>query len=369
MRRLTGTLLLLAVFAGLLRGQDVIYYTDPATKKEVNVTAVIEQEGPAGVKIKQGKDTKLISSLDITQITYKQNKVAALDFRAPSGKEAIALKKSKPEERVPILLEALKLYQDMAPQLRDVPNAYRYIQYKIAEVKYRLAQDDPTHVAGAVEALRAYAKEYPTGWEVVPALKLLAQLEEQKGNTDGARQAYEDLANVPDVPRDLKQTSELLVAQLLVRGNRHAEAETRLAGLKGRMQQGDPQLPMVTVYLVQTQMAQNKLDNVEKQLKGVLGATADANLKASGHNTLGDYYRLKGQNEDAFWQYLRVEVMYPQDKNEHARSLYWLWKLFDKAKNDPVRSEECYNKLADKEYTGTEYQARALGEKKPPTAP
>jgi hypothetical protein len=369
MRRLTGTLLFSLVFVGLLSGQDVIYYTDPTTKKEANVTAVIEQEGPAGVKIKQGKETRLISSLDILQINYKQTKVDALTFRAPSGKLTNALKKTKPAERVTDLLDALKAFQDLAPQLREAPNIYRYLQFKIAEVKYHLAQDEPTHVAGAVEALRTFAKENPAGWEVVPALKLLAQLEEQKGNTDGARQAYEDLANVPDVPKDLKQTSELLVAQLLVRGNRHADAETRLMALKGRMQANDPQLPLVTVYLVQTQMAQNKLDNVEKQLRGVLLSTGDGNLKASGHNALGDYYRLKNQNEDAFWQYLRVDVMYAQDKNEHARALYWLWKLFDKTKNDPVRAEECYNKLADKEYAGTEYQTRALAEKKPPTAP
>jgi hypothetical protein len=369
MRRLIGTLVLLvAIAVPVLRGQDNIYYKDPNVKgdKEPEIIGVIEKEGPAGVWVKQGKETKLIRALDITRIDYKQTKLGALEFRRPAGKESLALlPQTSAAKRKMLLQEALAGYQENAPKFADVPNISRYLQFKIAAVKYHLAKDDPTQADPAIEALKTYAKDFPTGWEVVPALKMLAELEEKKGNTEGARQAYEDLANLPEVPADLKQTSEVLVAQLLMRGRKYPQAEAKLAALKARLGANDPQQLFVSVYLAQVQLAQHKTGDIEKQLKTVLGTTTDASLKADAYNTLGDYYREKNQSEDAFWNYLRVEVLYPQDRAEHAKALYWLWKLFDKTKNDPVRAEECYHRLADKLYEGTEHHALALSEKKP----
>ena len=80
---------------------------------------------------------------------------------------------------------------------------------------------------------------------------------------------------------------------------------------------------------------------------------------------MGDYYlkTTPAQAEEAFWQYLRVDVMYPQDRNEHAKALYHLWKLFDTVKGSKARAEQCYDKLTDKVYAGTDFNRKALTEK------
>ena len=68
--------------------------------------------------------------------------------------------------------------------------------------------------------------------------------------------------------------------------------------------------------------------------------------------------------ENAFWKYLWVDVLYYQDKTEHARALYNLSKLFDQVKKDEARAKECRNRLKEKEFNGLDYQQRVLREEK-----
>jgi hypothetical protein len=119
----------------------------------------------------------------------------------------------------------------------------------------------------------------------------------------------------------------------------------------------------VQVLLAQSQLEQNNLGAVETQVKSALAGTSDNLVRAVAHNTLGEYYLRGKQEEEAFWQFLRVDVLYNQDKAEHAKALYHLSKLFDRPRNDPARARECRDRLLDKQFAGTEYQRRAESEK------
>ena len=55
-------------------------------------------------------------------------------------------------------------------------------------------------------------------------------------------------------------------------------------------------------------------------------------------------------------------MLYNQDREEHARALYNLWKLFESVRADAQRSKECLKRLKDKSLAGTEYQDRAIKE-------
>src|SRR5262249_32432557 len=158
-----------------------------------------------------------------------------------------------------LLDDALKGYKDVDAQLKDEPNPHRYLQWKIAEVLAHMSKDDPTKVDAAVAALTAYKTDFATGWEIVPCLKILAQLLEDKGAATGASQAYADLAAVPDLPKELKQESEILGVRLLLRVSKFADAEAKLKALQGGLSRDDPQRTFVDVFLVQSQMAQGKV--------------------------------------------------------------------------------------------------------------
>jgi hypothetical protein len=259
----------------------------------------------------------------------------------------------------------LKGFQALAPEVKDVPNAYRYIQFKGAGVLAQLAELDPAQRDAAVAALTAFRKEHAGGWEIVPAMKQLAHLQELRGDVEAASQTYADLAAVPGVPKGAKAEAELLAARLLIRAAKYKAAEERLQALSASLPPGDPQGAAAQVYLAQVQLALGKPDQVEAQARSVIGSTADGAVLAAAHNLLGDCCRRKGQPEEAFWEYLKVDVLYGQDREELARALYNLAELFDKVKNDPLRAQECRTRLEDRQqFGGTEYHKKAVAERK-----
>ncbi|HZY85157.1 MAG TPA: hypothetical protein VFE78_10030 [Gemmataceae bacterium] len=362
MQRLLLTALAAVVLAGAALAQDAEVYV---TGKKDAVKGTIQEESPAGIKIKVGKEVRDLPALSIRQVTYKAKEVTAVDYRRPFTDEEIGLRPgTRPAERARRLESALTRFRELDKQLLGVPAAHRYVQFKIAEVLARQAEDDSSKLDAAVAALNAYQKDFSTGWEVVPCLKLLAKLQEDKGDAAGALETYKSLATVPGVPPALQQESTVLVARLLLRGGKPAEAEAALKGLEAKLSTTDPQRASVVVFLAQSRLAQGQLGQVEAPLRAAIQNTSDAAVRAAAHNLLGDYYMVKGQPEPAFWEYLYVDTLYNQDREEQAKALYHLSTLFDKVKRDPTRAKQCAERLKDKQYAGTLYQRRAAGEGK-----
>ncbi len=368
--RFPAALLVMLGAAVLAWAEDkvTVSYFDPAAKKEVDVTGTLDADGPAGVRLKTGgkMGIKDFAPQEVRALTYEipSKKMTAYEFRQPQGKVTRAQKATKAADRLNLLDEAIQGFKDLDGQLKDHAGAHRYLQWKIAEVKVLQSKDDPTKLDAALAALAAYKDEFKDGWEVVPCLKMLAQMLEEKGDAEGASKAYADLAAVPDLPREMKQESEILGVRLLLRVSKYADAEARLKALQAGLARDDPQRAFVDVCLVQSQMAQGNTSGAEPQLQAVLRTATEANVRGLANNLLGDYYRLKNQPEQAFWHYLRVDFLYNQDKEEQAKALFYLSKLFDKVKNDPVRAEECLTRLRSSAFAGTAYQRQAGGEEK-----
>ncbi len=359
MKRLLLALVAAALVGGAARAQDADIYV---TGKKDPVRGAIQEESPAGIKVKVGREVVDVPALTVQRVTYKSKNVTAIDYRRPFGKEENALRETRPAKRAELLNDALKGFKELDAQLLDSPNAHRYVQFKIAEVLARQAEDDPTKVDAAVAALGAFAKDFSTGWEVAPCLKLLAKLQEAKGDSAGALETYRSLAKVPGIPTEMRQESTILVARQLLRDHKAAEAEKELKALQATLSTTDPQRPFVEVYLAQCQLEQNRLGQVEAPLRAAIRGTSDPVARAVAHNLLGDYYLAREQKEPAFWEYLYVDTLYNQDREEHAKALYHLRKLFDQVKRDPARAKQCAEKLQDKQYAGTLYQRKAAGE-------
>src|SRR5262249_38806779 len=104
------------------------------------------------------------------------------------------------------------------------------------------------------------------------------------------------------------------------------------------------------------------------QLQKIIDGTKDPSLKAAAYNALGLSYlhnrdSLPDALQNARWQFLWVDVIYNQDKAEHAKALYHLWRIF-RDLEEPERARECLETLlTDRQYAGLEYQRRAQREK------
>jgi hypothetical protein len=346
-----------------VRGQDIVDYYDPASKlesKTEQIRGTIESENPLGIKVKpRTGPVKAIAAEDIRYIRYKSS-VPDLDYRNPFRFEDRALGQTKDEARRKLLADALQGYRDVQPRLKDSPAASRYFQYRIARVLALQAEDNREKLDAAIAAFAAFGKEHVGGWEIVAALKQLARLREEKGDLAAAGEAYADLARVPGITPRVRVDSEILGARMLLRAGRADDAEKKLTALDTTLSGGEAAKPAVQVFLAQCRLARGDLANVEAPVRTALAATADASVLAAGHNTLGDYYLKKSQPEDAFWEYLRVDVEYGEDREEEAKALFYLSQLFDKVKNDKVRAGEFLARLQDKgQFGGTEYHKKA----------
>jgi hypothetical protein len=359
----------LLLSAPALRAEDTVRYNDHKAPKPIQVDGTLQDENAGGVKIKVGKDVKSIPADDIVHVSYMLPKElpSQLEFDTPWGVELGAFEaKATPDEKKAALGKALTLYQALEKRLTGpaAAKAKRYVQYRIALNAVYQAKEGLVKPEAAIQALNDYKVGNSAGWELVPATRTLARLLEDKGDLKGAQDAYEELSANPDLPKDVHLDVNLAAARLLMHNNLYADAEKKLQAVKAELGKDDPQLGYVVVSLASAQVAQGRLEQVEEQVKPFV-LSGDDGLKAMAHNTLGEYYEKSNQGDEAFWHYLKVDVLYAKSSEEHAKALYHLWKLFDKVKNDPARAQECYDRLSKPEYSGTEYQAKALKEKEP----
>ena len=94
-------------------------------------------------------------------------------------------------------------------------------------------------------------------------------------------------------------------------------------------------------------------------LRQVINEIGDKSLKAVAYNTLGQCYYDSDQLKEARWEFLWVDVVFNQDKSEHAKALYYLSKIFDQL-NEPERAQDCRDALLqDRAFAGMEWQRLA----------
>ncbi len=373
MKRLLTAVALLGSFALVggpaARGQDVIRYFDRKTQKNVEARGLITEESPAAVTYRPTGATRsvVIPAPDITAVEYRyveNDKFLSLDWTKPTNALRRAREATKPADRKKNLDTALEGFRDLAPKVTDNRSWARHVHFGIAETLAMQAEDDPKQADAAINALKQFKADYGDGWQLVKATKMLVRLLEEKGDEAGAQAAYVELADNEAAPKEVRQEFGLLAVRYLLRRGKHAEAATRARAVQQGMAANDPQAPKLKVYLAACDIAARKYDSVEKDLKAVLESGADNDVKALTRNTLGDYYRAKGQADKAFWEYLWVDMYYNQDREELARALYNLSQLFAQVRKDPVRAKECLERLCDeKQFGGLEYHRKALAER------
>jgi hypothetical protein len=356
---------LLADSAARAQTTDSVRYIDRTTGKEDTAKGTIESESAAKVVVKQGQRGKTIPAADVVDVSYDKsiNPGARTFYRQAAIHEAkLDDPKLDPETRGREFRSALKNYQEALPEVKE-PAIQRHLQFGIARLLYRQSENDPEQVAPAIAELQKFLKAYGDGWQLLPAVRFLGQLQESQGDEAGAEKTYDTLASKADVAQATRNECDLLVARLLLRRKKTAEAEARLKKLAGSLKPDDPETNKVEVYLAQCAVAAGKLDDAEGKLQKMLAGGLDGAAKGLVYNALGDIARQRGKAEDAFWDYLWVDVIYNQDKHEQAKALYYLSKLFMDVKNDPARAQQCRQRLLEKEFLGMEYQKLAAREK------
>jgi lipopolysaccharide biosynthesis regulator YciM len=252
----------------------------------------------------------------------------------------------KEEERKRAFNDALKSYREILPRLAGEKGKFaeRQLQYKIARLLVWRAQEDPSQMEPALEALVKFTKEHSDGWQISHCAKLLAQLQLDKGDLAGARLTYQRLAVVANISKEIRQDCEFAVIDTFIRGKNLAEAQARLQTVLKSLPANDRQAVRASVYQAKCAGASGKLAEAVAQLESVIAKTVDKDLKALAYNALGDCYRLNSKPKEALWPYLWVDVIYHQDRQEHFKAMAELAKLFEE-QGDAARAKEYKDKL------------------------
>jgi lipopolysaccharide biosynthesis regulator YciM len=339
------------------RGQDRVRYFDRKTKpgREVTVTGTIQEENPSRIKIKppRGEARTILVNSDLIDVEYQVPNLLSQDNRKARNREMDFYKPAANlGEKQLALKEAIELYQKLLPEAKDA-KIKRQVDYKIAKLLALQAELDSSQTDLAIDKLAKFLKENPNSWQVSLAARTLATLYVNKKNWDGAEKVYQDLAKTPNVPPEIVQECNLALAQVLVRAGKNEQAAAKLAELEKTIPADSPEGVRLRITKGRCLAASNKLDQAVQVLEGIIAKTPDKDLIAAAHNALGDCYRKANLPGQAKFEYLWVDVMYNQNRQEHAKAVYHLSNLFRNL-NDAKRAK-LYEERLSKEFAGVDF--------------
>jgi hypothetical protein len=345
---------------------DEVTFTDRTQKNNPRSTrrGSIVTETPAKLTILTGlnKTRMEIAVSDIIDVKYDGEPAEMTQARAAEGRKAFD--------------QALQFYKDAK---RSAPGGNKllqaHIQFKIAKLE---AQSAETGSGGArvaaIDALRAFRAANPDGRQIVECLDLLSRLLAIEGKSsqevvDAFRLLKTKYAENKEIASrcDLFESQLLLLeGQMLLRDKpeegkkKYQEAQAKLQAMlpnadKGAAMEMRVSLAECKAALGQPADALKDLDAIFKE------AGEDSRLRAAAHLGRADCYRLGKQFKEAMWDYLWVDVVFNQDREQNAKALYYLAEMFD-LQNDAVRAKETRERLqSDPRLRDTRYQKMTAG--------
>lgn len=356
------------VCAGIVARADSVFVKG----REKAVVGDIKNEDAKGVVINTIVEKKKVDEFfpasEILDIHY--NDVKPVDLNLSGGAYKVAkdaekdLDAADASKRKIALNTAINKYIETSKQMQPHKHAKRMIEYKIAVLTVRQAVTEQLPTDKAIARLQGYKTAYPTSWQVTQVMPMIAQLQMDAKDFKGAEQTFQEMADMEALPADVRTSAELEVVRVSVLAGNIAQAQKKLDALAAKAK-GDPKLAArVKMTRAEVLIGLKKNDEAMPLLQQVLKETNDKQIKAIAHNTIGEHLYKAGKYNEALWEFLWVDAVFNQDRSQNAKALYYLWKTFEQL-NNAERAQECRELLLnDKQYTGTEYHAKAVKEAK-----
>jgi len=342
----------LLLTAAAVHGQDAVYVKG---KKSINGNVV--SDSAKGVTLKAGD---FIPGDDIDDIQFdltgKTTAASAtqtnIAYRAAFKADRDSIEGAEAKRKASIAA-AVTGYGDVLSKISD-KLVKLHLEYRLVALKAREAVEDGKAPTAAVFKLTEYANKNPNTWQAVQALKTAARIVTDQAQHDQAEAIYKQLAEM-DLSPDMKLDYELQAALVSVQAGKFDQAMKKLQAMVAKMPKGSRQAVRAQVAQAECLANAKKIDEAIAMVKPILKDVTDKAGKAAAYNTLGYCYFQKEDFKQARWEFLWVDVVYNQDRNEHAKALYYLTQTFEKM-NEPEKAQECREALlADKAFASTEW--------------
>jgi tetratricopeptide (TPR) repeat protein len=372
-RWVSAVTLLLCASGTLLYGQDEVFVRG----KDKAIKGKIKDESPKEIRIGA---KEVIPAADVLDVVYEFSKFTdTAAYRIAAKVEKDSLDPVNDAKRKALLADALDKYEKLAAVLTGEDKyAKRNLDYKIAMLRVRQAQEDGDAPEKAVAKLADFVKKNATGWQINSACQTLGRMQLDAGDFAAAEDTYGKLSKLDGLSEEAQLDARMLAIQAKIQGSKFQEAKNEVLELqkelpKGSRFQARARVAEAECLLAEAKKLSGKDDAGKVRLfeqaislvNGVINESNDKYVKAVGHNTLGFCYLEQGKPDAAKWDFIWVDVEYNQDRLQHAKALYHLWDIFSK-EGDAAHAQDCRERLLAPEFAGTEYQKKLQKEAKTP---
>jgi tetratricopeptide (TPR) repeat protein len=366
MNRLLFRSLALVLVLGLAAHADTIIVK--GRDKPLEGTVKSEDAKNVVVTPLKKKVDETIPSVDIVDIVYENVSPIALTIKGgayrlakDAEKEADTEDAAKRKTSLTVaLVNYTKTLKEMKRDTQAQKYAARHLEFKVAVLSLNLATDT-TSTDRAVAKLQAFKTSFPSSWQINQVMPMIAQLQMDSKDWAEAAKTFQEMSEMEVFSPAVRRDAELMVVTVAVRAKDIDLANKRLDVLAKKAGKDPLFVSRVNMARSEVLIAVNKFKEAIPLLQGVINDNNDKQTKALAHNALGEcYYKAERYNE-ALWEFLWVDTVFNQDRNQHAKALFYLWKTFQKLPNNEERAQECRDTLiSDRQFAGTEYQREAL---------
>jgi len=351
------TLSIALLLAGSLCADEVF-----VKNKEKPLKGTVQKESAKGVQL-AGKE--FIPAEDILDIHYDlktENKAVLDSYQLAYAKDRESQEKTT--GRRPNMEAAMFEYDAAATKLEAGQEfAKRNMEFRIAVLRARVSTEFRATLTPAIKKLTDFKAKHPDSWQLSQCLQTLAGLNIDQRDFIQADKCYQELSVAP-VSDELKQEAEFLQVQMSLRQGNPQQAQTRLKALASKLPKDSKNAIRAVVGQAECLALMKKGPEAIKIFQQMIKDAADPGVKAMAYNGLGKSYFDQGMLKEARWEFLWVDIVFNSDKAEHAKAIYYLWKISSELKETEHAQEYRDFLLSDRQFTGLEFQRRIQSEAK-----
>ncbi|QEG33033.1 tetratricopeptide repeat protein [Bythopirellula goksoeyrii] len=211
----------------------------------------------------------------------------------------------------------------------------------------------------AIAAVGSFLLDNRTSYHVPEAIELQGDLYLGAGEPATAQKKYETLAKAPAAY--YKARSAFLVGQLMQREGVPSGAIEQFDAALEFAKDNPASEELITIASLQRAVSLSATGELEEGLETikrtiVSAPSDDTQLLAQGYNALGNSYLAVDNPRAARDAFLHVDLLFPDDPDEHAEALYHLAIIW-KRMNQPTRAADAEQRLND-EYPMSRWTGR-----------
>ena len=335
------------VFMGFVATQpaggspDKVTSLDRKTGKTVTLEGLL-QESPAGIIVSVGgKEKSRISAADIIKVELGDLPGLTADDKG----NLFSLENEKDYEK------AARGYAALATKSQQNDRVKRAMEFRelLALAKAVDAKEDAGFKANApavADRFAAFARANVKSWEVWPATRTAARLFAELGRHDQAAAQLKALAATPGLGAELKVEAKLAEADCLLRSTNASAGRIAVAALlnDSEVPATGPLRERLSIYDLWANASSDRLDESMAKIQAAIDAAKSPAARAFGFNARGELFLASRRPQEAIWEFLNVDVVYDQDRDELAKALRRLIDLFER-RDEKDRADQCRERL------------------------